>query len=109
MLFSIDEASLSRNGDVVRFWERLVFLVPEQRDEPSGKMVKEKRIHRVMNCAQKSQGHLYTSLIAPDGKQIEAVYRNEASVEMKLVAPFSVAAKELEWACSSARQVPETR
>ena len=72
MLFSIDEASLSRNGDVVRFWERLVFLVPEQRDEPSGKMVKEKRIHRVMNCAQKSQGHLYTSLIAPDGKTVYA-------------------------------------
>ena len=105
MLFSIDEASLTRKGDVVKFWERLVFPVPEQRDQTSGQMVKEKRIHRVMNCADHTQGHIYTALFAPDGRQIEVVYLSEANVEMKLIAPNSVAAKELEWVCVASRSV----
>ena len=59
-----------------------------------------------MNYAERTQGHLYNALIANDGKQIEAVYDNEANLKMKLVAPNSVAEKELEWACSG-RGVPK--
>ena len=44
ILFSVNQTSVVRKDDVVKLRERLVFVIPEQRDEPSGKMGKEKRI-----------------------------------------------------------------
>jgi hypothetical protein len=101
VLFAVNEASLVRNGDVVKFWERLVYVVPEIRDETMGKMVKEKRVHRVMNCKDKTQAYLYASQIAEDGARIEEAYRNEDKLKMTPVRAGSIAEKELLWACSA--------
>ncbi|MES2354102.1 MAG: surface-adhesin E family protein [Pseudomonadota bacterium] len=99
VLFSVDEASLVRGGDMVKFRERIVFIVPEKRDVPSGKKVKEKRIHRVMNCRDKTQAHLYASQIAEDGSRIEEVYRDENKLTMTPILPDTIGEQELQWAC----------
>ncbi|MBA2690575.1 MAG: hypothetical protein H0U63_07215 [Burkholderiales bacterium] len=100
-LFSVDEESLVREGDKVTFWERLVFVTPFQRDEGSGKKVKEKRVHRVMNCADKTQGHLYGSLLAEDGALIEAIAIDAADIKMTPVPADTLAEQELTWACAA--------
>lgn len=104
ILFSVDEASLAREGDVVTFWERLVYVQPAKRDEASGKLVKEKRIHRLMHCTQKTQGHDFGSLIAEDGRRIEAVTLNATEVKLTPVPPGTLAEQEWLWACA-----PKTR
>lgn len=100
VLFSVDEASLMRDGDRVSFWERLVYVVPPN-DDVSGKQVKEKRVHRVMDCAGKTQGHLYGAMIAEDGQRIEAVSVDAAKVQMMPIPPDTLAARELAWACAA--------
>lgn len=100
VLFSVDEASLEREGDVVKFWERLVYVMPVRRDEVSGRMVKEKRVQRLMNCALKTQGYLYGSLIGEDGRRIEANSVPPGAVKMTPIPPNTLAAEELAWACA---------
>lgn len=99
VLFSVDEASLGRAGDTVKFWERLVFVQPRQRDEVTGRMVKEKRIHRIMNCGDKTQGHDFGSLVGEDGRNIETISINAADVRMTSVPSGTLAETEMLWAC----------
>jgi hypothetical protein len=101
VLFSVDETSLTRDGDTVQFLERLVYVNPERHDELSRKWVKEKRVQRVMNCAERTQGHLRGTLLADDGRLIESVSTEPAYVEMTAVPAGTVAADELAWACAA--------
>jgi hypothetical protein len=100
VLFSVDEASLKRDANKVTFVERLVFVVPEQRDQASNRWVKEKRVLRVMDCTAKTQGHLQGSLLGEDGRLIEAQTVVPQEMNMTPIPPNSVAAEELQWACA---------
>ena len=100
VLFSVDEASLKRDANKVRFIERLVFVVPEQRDQTSNRWVKEKRVLRVMDCDAKTQGHLQGSLLGDDGRLIEGQTVAPEEMNMTPIPANSVAAEELQWACA---------
>jgi hypothetical protein len=104
VLFSVDEASLKRDGNKVYFVERIVYVVPEQRDQASDKWIKEKRVQRVMDCVEATQGYLQGSILGEDGRLIEA--QNVAAENMKMtpLRANSVAADELAWACGAAKQ-----
>lgn len=104
VLFSVDEASLKREGSKAYFVERLVFVVPVQRDASSGQMIKEKRVLRVMDCAARTQGYLRGSLLAADGRLIEAVTTDPADLKMTAIPTPSLAAEELGWACAAGKQ-----
>jgi predicted RecB family endonuclease len=99
ILFSVDEASLVRDGDVVKFRERIVYVVPEVYDVATGKGVKEKLVHRMMHCKDRTQAHLYATKIAEDGRSIEEIYQSEDKLQMTPIRPNSVADEELRWAC----------
>lgn len=101
VLFSVDEASLKRDANKVRFVERLVFVVPEQRDQTSNRWVKEKRVLRVMDCDAKTQGHSQGSLLGDDGRLIEAQTVTPEEMNMTPIPANSVAAEELRWACAA--------
>ncbi|HVK55919.1 MAG TPA: surface-adhesin E family protein [Burkholderiales bacterium] len=99
VLFSVDEASLVREGDVVKFRERIVYVVPEVYDAATGKGVKEKRVHRMMHCKDRTQAHLYATKIAEDGRSIEEIHQSEDKLQMTPIRPNSIADEELRWAC----------
>jgi hypothetical protein len=97
---AIDKASVIRQGATVKFWERVEFEKPEQQDEVSGRMIKFKRIHRVMDCSARTQGVLRGSLFAENGKLIEASISEPASVQMSSIPPGTLAEQELDLACA---------
>lgn len=99
ILFSVDENSLTRKNDVVRFKERLVYIRPEVTDTSSGKKIKEKLVHRVMNCKNRTQAYMSASLIGENGKRLEEIFLNEDKLVMVPIPKGSLADIELEWAC----------
>ncbi len=100
ILFSIDENSLIRDDDIVKFTEKLVYVAPEVKDSSSGKMVKEKIVYRIMNCKDKTQAYLHAQLIAEDGKRLEENFLDEKKLAMISIPPGSLADTELSWACN---------
>jgi hypothetical protein len=99
ILFSVDEASLTRQGDLVKFWERLVYVVPELRDDVTGKPIVEKRVHRIIDCVKQQQGHLQGMLLSEGGRVLEQVVLEPAQVKFSPIPAGSLAMMELEWAC----------
>lgn len=99
ILFSVDENSLIRKNDIVKFKERLIYVRPELTDTVSGKMIKEKIVRRIMNCKERTQAYIYAALIAENGKRLEESFLNEDKVTMTAIPPKSLADTELEWAC----------
>lgn len=97
--YFIDAGSLERKNNRVRFRERISFATPDQRDDASGKFIKEKRIVRLMDCASRTQGMLEGSLISDQGRMIESVATPESQVAMSAVPAGSLAAWELDFVC----------
>ena len=104
ILFSIDENSLIKKDNIVRFTEKLVYVVPEIKDSSSGKMVKEKVVYRVMHCKDNTQAYLRARLIDVDNKLIEEQFLDEEKLSMVPVPPGSLADIELKWACGKGKQ-----
>jgi hypothetical protein len=104
VLFAVDEASLVRDGDTVKFFERLVYVEPRQRDPASGSLIKEKRMGRVMNCVTKTHGHDFGSLIGVDGRRIETVHIGAAEIRITAVPAGTLAERELAWACATGKK-----
>jgi hypothetical protein len=100
--FYVDKASVQRNGNVVTFWEKLVFENPVKVDDVSGKLIKEKRVYRIMNCQNQTQGFRYGATFADDGKLIESISHDDSQVRKNPVAPGSVAAWEMRLMCAAA-------
>ncbi len=103
--FAIDKASIVRMGPKVRFWERTEFQRPEQIDEASGLPIKYKRVQRLIDCSERTQGVLRGSIFSEKGKLIEALTNDPAQVRMIPVPPQSIGDKELEIVCGT-RAVP---
>ena len=99
ILFSIDQGSIERQGDIVRFWEKLVFIQPKIVDEASGKLVKEKKVHRLMHCADATQGVISGATYAENGRFISSVSFDAPQSEMSAIPPGTLAAAELKLVC----------
>lgn len=105
VVYAIDLDSLERQGDVVRFRERLTYVVPDQTDPASGRLIKEKHMRRVMQCAQRTQGLLSGALYSDDHRMIEHVSFNPDSLTMSAIPAGSLAELELKLVCSQPARV----
>lgn len=99
--FSVDLHSVRRDGPRVKFWERLTYVRPEHTDAASGKWIKEKKVHRVMDCERHSQGFIYGALYAEDGAFIESTALDQSRLQMAPIPPGTLAEKELELVCGA--------
>lgn len=97
--FSIDKGSIQRKKNTVRFWEKITYDQPDVVDPASGKLVKEKKVHRIMNCAKKTQGLIYGATYADNGKFITSVSYEESKIKMIAIPPGTLAAEELTLVC----------
>ncbi len=100
VVYAVDFDSLERQGDVVRFREKLTYVVPDQTDPASGRLIKEKHMHRVMQCAQHTQGLLSGALYSGDDRMIEHVSFNPDNLTMSAIPAGSLAELELNLVCS---------
>ena len=102
VIFALDRDSIQRQDRMVRFWEKLTYATPEARDEASGKWIKEKRVRRVMNCAEQTQG--FTEGITYGEKEtfITSVSFADQQIKMSAIPPDTVAAKEFSLVCDPA-------
>jgi len=98
--FSVDKSSIERQGDVIKLWEKLVYTQPKTKDEASGKMVKEKKVHRLMNCADYTQGVITGVSYAENGRFISSVTYDEPQAQMTPVPPGTLAAEQLRLVCT---------
>jgi hypothetical protein len=98
--FAIDKASVERSDAVATFWERMVFTKPETRDEGSGKMIKEKRVQRLMQCEERTQAVIYGAIYAEDGSFITSTSFDAAHREMTAIPPGTIAEVEFKAVCA---------
>lgn len=97
--FAVDKSSIERQGDVIRLWEKLVYTQPKTKDEASGKMVKEKKVHRLMNCVDHTQGVITGVSYTENGRFISSVTYDEPHA-MSPVPPGTLAAEQLRLVCA---------
>lgn len=100
--FSIDKVHLKRSGKVVKFWEKIVYTQPTVTDEISGKMIKEKKMHRIMNCANRTQGLLHGVTYGEQGDFITSLSLDEDKASMTVIPDKTVAATEFKIVCANA-------
>ncbi len=110
VVYAIDFDSLERQGDVVRFREKLTYRVPVLTDSASGRLLKEKHMRRVMQCDRHTQGLLSGALYSDDGHMIEQVSFNAEQVVMSAIPAGSLAEFELNLVCSQpAKAMPSVK
>lgn len=100
--FSIDKNSLERNGNLVKFREKLTYVKPDIRDEVSGHLIAEKKMYRVMNCAEKTQGLIHGSTYGEHGRFITSISVDEANIVLNDIPPNTIAASEFALLCGTA-------
>jgi hypothetical protein len=101
--FMVDRTSLERTGALVQFREKMVYAKPEVRDEASGQLIKEKRVQRVMDCDERTQGVLSGAIYAEGGTFIVANSFDDALKTMVKIPPGSVAEEEFRLVCGPPR------
>ena len=97
--FLIDKGSIKRKKNIVRFWEKITYGQPDVVDPASGKLVKEKKVHRIMDCLKNTQSLIYGATFADDGKFITSVSYEESKIKMTTIPPGTLAAEELKLVC----------
>jgi len=97
--FSFDKSSVLRRGNLVSVWEKMVYTQPQIKDEASGKMIKEKKVHRLMNCEAYTQGVIFGATYAENGRFISSVSYDEPQAQMSPVPSGTLAAEELRLVC----------
>ena len=100
VLFAVDLGSIERDGDLAMFRERLSYEKPDTVDEASGMLIREKLVHRVMDCKNKTQGMLSGSMRSDSGSLIERVTFDRNQMVMAPIPAGSLANKELELVCN---------
>jgi hypothetical protein len=99
--FMVDMAGIERDGNVVKFREKLTFLQPEKLDPYSGKMIKDKKVVRLINCQNRTQGVKSGGVFDPKGKLIEWVMVEDNQIEWFAVPAGTVAERELKLVCNA--------
>ena len=97
--FSIDKGSVECKKHTVRFWEKITYGQPDVVDQASDKLVKEKKVHRIMDCLKNTQSLIYGATYADDGKFITSVSFDESKIKMTAIPPGTLAAEELALVC----------
>lgn len=97
--FSFDKGSIERRGNLVRVWEKMVYAQAQIKDEASGKMVKEKKIHRLMHCADYTQGVIFGATYTENGRFISSISYDEPQTQMSAIPSGTLAAEELRLVC----------
>ena len=87
----------------MEFWERVEYAKPSIKDEASLRMIKVKKVLRVMDCADRTQGFREAMAFSTDARLIEHVMLGGAGITMTPVPPGTIAAWQLDWACKVAR------
>jgi hypothetical protein len=98
--FAIEMDEIERTGNVVKFREKLIFLQPEKLDPYSGKQIKEKKVVRLINCQNRTQGVKSGGVFDPKGKLIEWVMVEDNQIEWFAVPPNTVAEREMKLVCN---------
>ena len=106
ILFEIDEKSISKQGDLLKFVEKLTYLKPHQADIVSGKIIYEKKVIRLIHCTQKTQGVLQGTLYGENSSLIESVTFAESKVSMQAIPAGTLAEAERELVCATAAATP---
>jgi hypothetical protein len=102
--FAIDLGSIERDGDFAMFRERLTYEKPEKVDAASGMLIREKLVHRIMDCKRKTQSMLSGSMRSESGTLIERVTFDRKQMVMAPIPAGSLAEKELELVCKAAQK-----
>lgn len=100
--FEIDETSIVKRGTTVKFYEKITYVKPAEIDSASGKTIYEKKVYRIVDCANKTQGVLKGTLYGENQSLIESVTFNESKVGMQAVPAGTVAEAELNFVCRTA-------
>lgn len=100
VLFAIDLGSIQREGDLAMFNERLTFDQPDKVDEASGMLIREKLVHRLMDCKNRTQGMLSGSMHSDSGSLIEQVTFDRNQMVMAPIPAGSLAEREWEMVCN---------
>lgn len=100
LTFYVDQDSITESKSLVTFWEKLIYEKPQQRDEVTDRLIKEKHVHRVMSCVQRTQGFKYGATFAEGGKMIESLVIPDARIDLAPIAPRTVAEEELRLVCN---------
>lgn len=98
-IFSVDKADIKQSGDLVEFWEKLEYKQPEIVDQASGKKIKEKKVHRLINCKERTQGYSYGITYAEDGRFITSISLEASQIKMGTIPPGTIAEEELVLVC----------
>lgn len=107
LAFSIDKGNLEKKGNLIKFWEKMTYAKPDIRDEVSGYLIAEKKMHRVMNCAEKTQGLIHGSTYGEHGRFITSISVDEAKIAMSEIPPNTIAASELTLVCGATASTAE--
>lgn len=99
--FAIDKNSIVRRGDLISVWEKLVYAETRQKDEASGKPIKEKKVHRLMHCTDATQGVISGATYTEHGRFISSVTYDAGKIAMMPIPPGTLAAEELQLLCLS--------
>ena len=102
MDFYLDRASIIIRDGEVEFWDVVIFHQPTQKDEPSGRLIKEKRTLRRADCMTQEQALLKGSSFDENGRLIEALTLSPGAIRRSSVRPGTIAASELYRACTEA-------
>jgi hypothetical protein len=97
--FSIDKASVVRQGKRVTFWENITFEKSEVKDDASGSTIKEKKVKRIMDCEDHSQGVISGATFGENGRFITSVEFSAAQIRMTAIPAGTLAAQELDLVC----------
>ena len=99
--FTIDKASVERQGNIVKFWEKITFEKPDVKDEASAMMIKEKKVNRIMDCAGHTQGVISGATFGENGRFITSVEFSAAQIRMNAIPPGTLADEEFNLVCFS--------
>lgn len=99
--FTIDQASIERQGNIVKFWEKITFEKPDVKDEASGMMIKEKKVNRIMDCTGHTQGVISGATYGENGRFITSVEFSAAQIRMNAIPPGTLADEEFNLVCFS--------
>ena len=100
--FEVDAESVIARDNRVEFWERVEYANPTIKDEASLRMIKVKKVLRVMDCKERTQGLREAMAFSSDARLIEHVMLGGAGVRMSPVPDGTIAAWQLDWACKLA-------
>lgn len=74
-------------------------MMPVNMDDASGKLIKEKKVRRSMNCVEKTQGLIHGITYGEHGRFITSISLDEDKATLSAIPPETVAALELAMVC----------